>query len=142
MVIPVTGRPWSRRRPGGPGGNGGSLSHTVLYTMHAMQLLPRRWQDFLSNKTEFCTVLRSFSSVVELSFLRASCRDEENEVLDFSLIASDLIIRHSRNNSFARSQRHFLLTVKESSIFLSSHSVVILEKAIWKPGVFVTRFVL
>lgn len=86
--------------------------------MHVIQLLPRRWQDFLSNKAEFCTVLRKrFSSVCELSFLRTSCQNEENEMLDFVIIASGLIIRHSRNNCFGRSQLHFILTVKDSSIF-------------------------
>ena len=85
-----------------------------------MQLLPRRWQNFLSNKIGIFTVLKRrifFPSVAELSFLRASCWNEENEMLDFSITASVLIIRHSRNNCLGSSQLHFILTVKESSIF-------------------------
>lgn len=58
-----------------------------------------------------------FPSVAELRFLRASCWNEENEMLDFSITASGLIIRHSRNNCLGSSQLHFFLTVKESSIF-------------------------
>lgn len=104
-----------------PGRNWGSLSHPILFTMCAMQFLSRRWQDFLSNKTEFYTVLRRmifFSlSVAASNFLRASCRNEQNEMLVFSITASGLIIRHSRNNCFGRSQPHFILTGKESSIF-------------------------
>ena len=38
-------------------------------------------------------------------------------MLDFSITVSGLIIRHSRNNCLGSSQLHFILTVKESSIF-------------------------
>lgn len=95
-----------------PRGNWGRSIHPVLFTMHAIQLLPTRWQDFLSNKTEFCRVFRRrvFSpSVAELSFQWASCQYEENEMLDFLVTAYGLIIRHSRNNCFGRSQLHFIL---------------------------------
>lgn len=62
-------------------------------------------------------------------------------MFDFSIIASGLIIRHSSNNCFGRSQLNFILTVKESTIFFfSSYAVVITEEPIWKPGVFVTHF--
>ena len=134
------------------GGNWGPLSHCILLTMHAIHLLARRWQDILSNKTEFCTVLRrristapvpSPSPITELSFQRASCQTVGNEMLDFSATASGIIIRCSRNNCLGRSQLHFILTVKESSIFpFSSYSIVMMEEVIWKPGVFVTHFTL
>lgn len=38
-----------------PGANWGHLSHHVLFTLHDAKLLPRRCQDLLSNKTEFCS---------------------------------------------------------------------------------------
>lgn len=98
------------------GANWGYLSHHVLFTLHATRLLPRKWQDLLSNKTEFCTVLRRrfIFLCCWISFQWASCQHEENETLDFSTTASGIIIRDSRNNCFGRSQLHFILTVKES----------------------------
>lgn len=87
----------------------GLLKPPALFLLCATQLLLGRWQDFPSNKTKFCTVLRKefFFSCCWLELFRNSCRIDRNGVL-----GSGLKSRHVRNDgSVSRHQLHFVSTV-------------------------------